>query len=242
MWSAGETRVFTAADLDLRVTDGNWPFAARHAAEIDAHWERRVREMPGFFNGLVHVLTDYALSGGTLRGCLIRVPFKGFLYWRETGHPDRNVMDAFGSGLILSAEGEVLLGRQRAGNLNSGLSYPPGGFIDARDVGPDGRVDLEGSVAREISEETGLAAPAIRRAGGYVITVCGPALSIAVPYRATLPAATLLGAARRHIANDPDHELADVVLATPGQRCASLSMPAFAEALLDHLAGLEILA
>ena len=236
-----KTRVFVATGLDLRVTDGGWPFADRHRDEIAAHWDRRTREKLGFFNGAVLLLTRHELAGdGTLRGRFIRTDFRSFLYWRETGSRDQSVMDAFGSGLILSAEGEVLLGRQRAGHLNSGLCYPPGGFIDARDIGDDGAIDIAASTAREIAEETGLAAPTIARAGGYVVTIAGPVLSIAVPYRSPLPGAALLQAVRRHIAADADSELADVLLAPPGAASAGLSMPAYAEALLRHLPGLKI--
>lgn len=242
MWSPDETRVFLAAGLDLRVADGGWPFADRHREEIAAHWDRRTRETPVFFNGPVHLLAARASTErGILQGRFIRTDFKSFLYWRETGSPDTSVMDAFGSALILSAEGQVLLGRQRAGHLNSGLYYPPGGFVDASDVGADGRIDIDASTAREIAEETGLAAPTIQRARGYVITVAGPVLSIAVPYRSQLPGAALLDAARRHIAADADSELADVVLAAPGEDAAELPMPTYARALLRHLPRLKIL-
>lgn len=242
MWSHDEIRVFAAAGVDLRVADDAWPFSERHREDINAHWERRARETPGFFNGVVHLLTAHALSeSGILAARFVRTDFKSFLYWRETGWRDAGVMDAFGSALILSAEGDVLLGRQRAGNLNSGLCYPPSGFIDPSDIGTDGTIDIEGSVAREIAEETGLAAPAIARTGGYVVTIAGPVLSIAVPYRSPLPGATLLRQAARHISADADSELAGLLLATPGPGTGELPMPEYARALLGHLPRLKTL-
>lgn len=242
MWSPDETRVFAAAGLDLRVIDGGWPFADRNRAEIDAHWQARTLDNPAFFNGVIHLLTDFSAQRGVLSGRFIRAEFKSFLYWRETGHADQGVMDAFGSGLIFSADGRMLLGRQRAGNLNGGLCYPPGGFIDARDVRADGKIDLEGSVAREIFEETGLAAPTLERAEDYVVTIAGPSLSIAVPYRSSLGGAALIDAVREHIAADPGGELADVVLAEPGENPGAAPMPAYAQALLCRLRELKILA
>lgn len=241
MWTADETRVFSVSALDLRVAEGSWPFADRHRDEIAAHWQRRARETPGFFNGGVLLLADYALTEGErLRGRFIRTDFKSFLYWRETGHRDASVMDASGSGLVLSADGLVLLGRQRSGNLNSGLCYPPCGFIDARDIGGDGAIDIEASTAREIAEETGLTAPAIERAGGYVGTIAGPVLSIAVPYRSPLRGADLLRRVEAHLAADAASELAEVMLAPPGAACDDLPMPPYARALLGHLPGLKI--
>jgi 8-oxo-dGTP pyrophosphatase MutT (NUDIX family) len=174
-----------------------------------------------------------------LSGRFLRTDFKSFLYWRESGWPDRSVMDAFGSALILSSDGHALLGRQRAGNLNSGLCYPPGGFIDVGDVRPDGTIDIEASVAREIAEETGLAAPSIQRADGYAITISGPVLSIAVPFRSPLPGPALLAQASHHISADPGGELGCVVLALPGDGNAALPMPDYARALLHHLPRLK---
>lgn len=240
MWQHGETRVFKAATVDLQVTEGSWPWSDRHQDAIAAHWEQRRSETPGFFNGAVHMLTGYSLSAdGRFSARFVRSDFKSFLYWRETGWCDTSVMDGFGSALILSAEGHVLLGRQSAGNLNSGLCYPPGGFIDARDVRPDRTIDLEGSVAREILEETGLAPPMISRATGYVITIAGPVLSIAAPYRSKLPGEALLREAGRHISADAESELADLLLAAPGEASAELPMPDYARALLRHLPSLK---
>jgi 8-oxo-dGTP pyrophosphatase MutT (NUDIX family) len=236
MWHPDEKQVFEARTLDLRVTDGHWPFAEHHSEAIEAHWQERLSETPSFFNGVVHLLTAYSVSpDGLLSARFVRSDFKSFLYWRETGWPDMTVMDAFGSALIFSAEGHVLLGRQSAGNLNSGLLYPPGGFIDARDVGPDGLIDLEASVAREITEETGLAAPAIERHGGYLIALAGPVLSIGVRYRSPLNDGELVETARAYIAADAESELADFAMAPRDGHGRELAMPDYARALLDYL-------
>ncbi len=241
MPSRGEGRVFAVSGVDLRVTGGTWPFADRHRNEIDAHWARRIRETPGFFNGAVFVVTRHSVSGGgRLTAQFIPTDFKSFLYWRETGFRDESVMDGFGSALILSADGYVLLGRQRAGNLNSGLCYPPSGFIDAADVREDGAIDIDQSVAREVAEETGLAPPAIRRGEGYIVTHAGPVLSIAVPFLSPLSSPALLRAARQHIASEHESELADLRLVAPGVAPAEVPMPAYAHTLLAELPRLEI--
>jgi len=241
MRAHGEGRVFTVSGVDLCVAGGTWPFADRHRSEIEAHWARRVRETPGFFNGAVFVVTGYSVSaGGRLSAQFVRTDFKSFLYWRETGFRDESVLDGFGSALILSADGGVLLGRQRAGNLNSGLCYPPSGFIDASDVREDGVIDIDASVAREVAEETGLSPPVIARGEGYIVTRAGPVLSIAVPFLSPLPGPALLSAARGHIASDGESELADLRLATPGDVPAGMPMLDYARVLLAGLARLEI--
>jgi len=240
MWSFEDTRVFRVDRVALGVIEGDWPFARERSCEIERYWEQRTRENPKFFNGKVHLLVHYAVSDArVLTGHFIRTDFKSFLLWREQGWGDPGVMDAFGSALILSAEGHVLLGRQSRGNLNGDLSYPPGGFIDARDVGADGAIDLDGSVMREIVEETGLGSDVLTRAGGYVITIAGPVLSIAVPWRSSVSSAELIGRVTRHIEADPDSELMSVVLVPAGAAVPELSLPPYARALLDGLSSLK---
>ena len=242
MWRKGEARVFVVSDVALRAGPGPWPYADRHAADIAAHWQRRVADNPYFFNGAVHLLADYALDAERrLSARLLPTDFKSFLYWREAGWPDASVMDAFGSALIFSSDGALLLGRQRSGHLNGGLCYPPGGFIDVRDIEADGSIDIEASVRREIAEELGLGTADLRRSAGYVVTLSGPVLSIGVPYRSGLTAAELARRIGRHIAADPESELESVTLVSPGDATSQLSMPDYARALVDQLARLKTL-
>ncbi len=240
LWQRDVTRVFPVAGLDLRVANGRWSFAESRGAEIDAHWEQRLRQTPNFFNGTVHLLAAYSVSAtGILSARFVRTDFKSFLYWRETGWPDRSVMDAFGSALIISNSGQVLFGRQRDGNLNSGLCYPPSGFIDPADVRPDGTIDIEGGVLREVREETGLDAATLQRSGGFLVAVAGPVLSIGVPFRFASGDADLMHRCARHIAADPKSELADILFVDSGNQAASLQMPDYARALLRELPGLK---
>lgn len=243
MWAHGEARVFRVPSVDLRVTDGRWDFAERHSGDIEAHWARRVREAPVFFNGPVFMMDAYSVAAdGHLSASFIRSDFRSFLYWRETGWRDERIMDGFGSALILSADGRVLLGRQSDGNLNSGLCYPPSGFIDVRDVGLDGKIDIDRSVAREVAEETGLDASELVRGDGYIVTIAGPSMSIAVPLSSPLTGEALLREATRHISSEEESELVQLLLVAPGAPKAGLPMLDYARALLTNLPDLEIAA
>lgn len=172
--------------------------------------------MPGFFNGRVLMMAaasmqlDPELGGGHFAGTLFEVEFKQFLYWRETGYRDPTVRDAFGSALIRSAEGHVLLGRQRAGNVNAGFAYPPGGFIDRRDVAPGGEVDIAASIAREVAEETGLDPGDLVPAGGFWLTRGGAQVSMAKEFRSPLSSDALRARMLAGIASDPEAELAGI--------------------------------
>jgi 8-oxo-dGTP pyrophosphatase MutT (NUDIX family) len=228
-------KVVRIARCDLRVTAGSWAFAQAQRDVIDAHWERRRADNPAFFNGDLYLMVRHALDGGVFSAQFIKTDFKSFLYWRETGAPDRSVADGFGSALIRSAEGHVILGQQRPGNVNGGLTYLPSGFIDGRDVAADGTIDIDASIARELAEETGLVAAALERAPGFVLTFMGSMVSIAAEYRSHLEAEQIRTAIRRHIAADPDPELADAVVVRSAHDLAGLGMPAYAGVLLAAL-------
>lgn len=223
------------ARCDLRVTAERWEFAEAQRAEIDAHWERRRADNPVFFNGALCLMRRHVLEDDVFRADFLRTDFKSFLYWRETGAPDRSVTDTFGSALLRSSEGHVLLGRQRPGNVNGGLAYLPGGFIDARDVAADGVIDIEASIARELAEETGLTHAALERIPGFILTFIGPMVSIAAEYRSPLPADELCAAIHDHIAAEPDPELSDMVVVRSAMDLVGLGTPAYASVLLGAL-------
>jgi 8-oxo-dGTP pyrophosphatase MutT (NUDIX family) len=212
-----------------------WPFATERAAQVDAHWQRRKQECPGFFNGRVQMLASYALSEDVVTGEFFETEFKNFLYWRETGERDHSVSDAFGSALMRSSEGHVILGRQRPGNVNSGLASLPGGFIDARDVRADGMIDIDASIAREMMEETGLDARAFVRKPGYLVTRIAQQVSFAVEFVSPDPADVIQSQVRAFLARDPKSELEDVVIIRSKACFANLPTPAYAGVLLNYL-------
>lgn len=221
----------------LTAGNGTWDYARRHAEEIDRHWRRRTAESPAFFNGTIFVLERHTLTGDQLEARLMPVEFKSFLHWKEHGYPDDTVRDCFGSALIRSAEGHVLLGRQRAGNINAGLAYLPGGFIDPRDVALDGTIDIAASISRELAEETGLGPGETVRAPGLILTFAGPMLSIAVEFRAAMAGEDLRARIRAHIAADTDSELEDAVIVRSAGDLADIAMPIYAEVLMWEILG-----
>lgn len=223
------------ASCRLVVGSARWAFADNNQSAVECHWRKSVAENPGYFNGKVYVLANGGIAGETLNGELAPVEFKSYLYWRDQGYPETGVRDVFGSALIRSSEGHVLLGRQSAGNLNAGLTYLPGGFIDARDVGADGCIDIEANVRREVAEETGLGAGELERVPGYRVTRAGPHVSLAVELRSALPAETLRARMLDFIAAEAAPELADIVVVKSGSDIDPRRMPLYAAVLMRHL-------
>lgn len=233
-FSATDAACERIAQCTLTVSGDAWPFAEERKSEIEAYWEASRAKRPKLFNGVIFVVANCELAAGTFSGALLRTDFKSFLYWKESGYPDTSVCDAFGSAVIRSAEGHLLFGRQTGGNLNSGMVYPPGGFIDARDVS-EGRVDIDASIARELIEETGLRAADLERAPGYLLTRAGALTSIAIEWRSALAAEALRERILQHVRSQPVPELADVVIVRGRAATDAADMQPYARAIVGRL-------
>lgn len=235
-----ETRVLHLDDVHLLVAPHVWPMTVDDRDALDQHWTHALQKNPAFFNGVIHLMRGGELTPQGFTAHLFPTDFKSYLYWRDGGFRDQTVRDAFGSALIRSAEGHVLLGRQRDGNVNSGLTYLPGGFIDARDVMTDPvtgglAIDLDRSILREIGEETGLKPHDLVMSKGYYVTFSGPQISLAREVVSTRKAHDLKGEMMSHIAADPKSELTDIVIVRTRADVEGLAMPRFAQALLAAL-------
>ncbi|MEZ5899422.1 MAG: NUDIX hydrolase [Hyphomicrobiaceae bacterium] len=219
--------------LNAHLVSGTWRYAHNHREVIADHWRMACAANPNFFNGVVHVLNGLHIEDGHATADFLATEFKDYLYWRDEGYPDEaQVRDGFGSALIRSREGYVILGRQMPGNINEGLAYLPGGFIDARDVSEDHQIDVRGSVARELAEETGLDASAVTPQHGFLVTQVAAHVSFAVPYVSPLGADDLVQRVHAHIAAESNPELAEVVVLKSPADMEGLAMAHYARVLL----------
>lgn len=227
--------VWRCDHAELRLVDQPWRFATENVDLIEAHWQAAIARQPKLFNGRVMVMVEGSLAGGRLTGRLIEVDFKAFLAWRSHVHLEPATRDCFGSGIVISADGAVLLGRQSKGNMNEGLAYPPGGMIDARDIASDGRISIAASIARELAEETGLGPAEAPAEPGVLVVAHGHKIALGVVHRSPLTAAALRERIRAHIAADHDPELADVVFVATRAEADRIATPDFVRPLLAHL-------
>ena len=234
MTSAPGDRVRRMREVSLRLVAGVWTYAENHRQVINEHWAMAQAANPNFFNGTIHVVKSLQADADRIAAELLATEFKNFLYWRDEGYPaEAKVRDGFGSALIRSREGYVILGRQRPGNINEGLAYLPGGFIDQRDVRSDGSIDIRGSIAREVLEETGLGAETLVPGGGFIVAEVAAHVCFAVPYTSQLSADEIVARIHAHIAAEADPELAEVVVVRSPADLHALAMPHYARALLS---------
>ena len=233
---SSEGSVLKVETVALNMAEREWDYARSHADQIDEHWLRSSAANPGYFNGVIHLIDRLEVRGQQIRAELIKTDFKSFLFWRDAGFPtEAGVLDGFGSALIRSREGHILLGRQRAGNINAGLSYLPGGFIDARDVGPNGAINIKASIAREVFEETGLGETDVETMPGFIVTQTGRQVSFAAAFQSPLASHQLLSKIGSHLGKDPDSELEAMLVVRGAYDLQGLAMPPYARVLLSQL-------
>lgn len=225
------------ADCILSTSRQAWDYATSNQAAIDDHWQRQTEANSNFFNGPVWLATRWTLDDQNMfRATFLRTEFKAYLYWRWRGFEDAGVWDAFGTGLVCSRDGGVLLGEQGQGHVNAGQCYPPAGFIDDRDINDHERpssIDIRSSVARELEEETGLTSLDVQCCPGYWLTQCGRQISIACVYKSRLSTDGMLRKVSRTLAQQDRPELTLIHMVHSHADLARLRMPPYARCLLD---------
>jgi 8-oxo-dGTP pyrophosphatase MutT (NUDIX family) len=156
--------IHRVTELDLALRPQPWAFADERRADIDAHFAVKRREKP-IWNGRVLLGRNPVFTQGRFSADYFEADFASFLAWRDWGFPDADVFNGFGMGALRSSDGAFLLGEMGQHTSNAGRIYFPSGTPDLDDISGSA-VDISGSVAREIEEETGLT-PADYRAGPH---------------------------------------------------------------------------
>ncbi len=209
-------RIDDIEDVVFDVEARAWPFAIDQGEAIDRHWEKLSGKNPHLFNGRVFLNFERRIEaadhdklerdpGGkptvafphpapgvrrVLRGTASAVDFKAFLAWRDFGFPDGDVRNCFAMAALLSADGAFMLGRMSERTANAGKIYFPAGTPDLGDV-KDGALDLAGSAARELFEETGIGADEVAFAPGWTVVFEGPRIACMKAVRSPLTASEI---------------------------------------------------
>ena len=223
-------------DLDCRMTSFDWTFDHDRREDIDRHFALCRRAKPALYDGRV-LLARRAevVSRGEARMLEIdafETGFSRFLAWRDFGFADKAVTNFFSMPAVRSNDGAYLLGEMGPGHSSAGAIYFPGGTPDPSDVNQSGRIDLYGSLARELAEETGLDA----RDGdcATVWTIVFDRQYVACIKRIDWPesAAALAARARAFIAADSAPELSEIHMISDIAQLADPRLPAFMTAYL----------
>ena len=223
--------VVTAVDrLDLAFEPAPWPFADARRGEIDAYFAELRRQKPAMWNGRVLLLHRHELRDGVFRGAYLETDYASFAAWRHWRSADAGVLDCFGAGALISADGAALLGVMGAHTANAGWIYFPCGTPDPSDV-IDGKVDLDFSVARELKEETGIDVAEVAPAPGWTMVQDGQLIVQIKTLRSALSADETRVRMLAHLASETEPELADIRIVR-GPADFDPAMPDFVTAYL----------
>jgi 8-oxo-dGTP pyrophosphatase MutT (NUDIX family) len=208
--TADAGRIDSIDDIILSVDERAWSFAIEQGEAIDRHWNRARGANPGLFNGRVFLAfetrTETLARRRVLRGAAAAVDFKAFLAWRDFGFPQSGVRNCFAMAALLSADGAFILGRMSDKTANAGKIYFPAGTPDLGDV-REGGLDLAGSVARELFEETGIAPEEVTFAPGWTVVFEGPRIACMKLTRSPLDAAEIEARFHVFVARQAEPEL-----------------------------------
>lgn len=206
--------IIPIVDVDIRFLAGPWPVPRELRDKVPETWARLHAANPKIWDGRILGVSGIGggpprVEGGMLRGEAREDSFSAFLTWRDMGFPEIGVRNVFGSAVIISSDGAVVLGKMGGWTANAGQIYPAAGSLEPGDV-VDGQVRVFESLARELTEETGLIADDARIGKTFAIME-GPRISVARGLHFVEPADALVQRIRTNLAAQTERELDDVV-------------------------------
>jgi 8-oxo-dGTP pyrophosphatase MutT (NUDIX family) len=217
---------------------GVWPFTVEQAEAIDRHWQKLSAENPHLFNGAVFLMRQYdveAVSGGRiLRAAAFETEYKAFLAWRNFGFPDPCVANFFAMAALVSADGAFMLGRMNDHTANPGMMYFPAGTPDPGDLKGD-MIDLDGSVYRELEEETGICSDEVIAQPGWSVVFEGPRIACMKTLRSGRTAAELVARFKAFAAGQTAPELHSLAPVFSLLDLDETRMPVFTLRYLRHV-------
>ncbi len=223
------------AGVVARFLSGPSPVEAERAEEIAAAWRAALDRRPKMFDGRILLADRVALEGETLEVDFREAAFSTLVWLRGEGASEAQLFNVFGAAAVISRDGAALLGRMAPHTANAGQVYFPCGTPDLGDVsGPT--VDLEGSIARELAEETGLAPPLVRPTEQAVVVFDGPLVGLIRRFESDLDAGELEARALAHLTTERDPELDRIIMARPATQLGEAA-PRFVGHALGALLG-----
>ena len=211
--------------IDARLAPEPLSFRPEERAAIDAYFAGRKAANPALWNGRVLLLAAHRFEGRRLVACYGEADYAALLWLLagETAHPRLRV--SFAMGALRGADGGFVMIRMAEWTANAGRIYFAASTPDPSDIGPDGRVDLEGSVRRELTEETGLTAANITLAPGWTALHDARRLALLREVRAHEGAEALAARIRRFGAREQRPEFDEVLVVRGPQDLADGMSP-----------------
>ncbi|WP_439496663.1 NUDIX hydrolase [Bosea sp. (in: a-proteobacteria)] len=223
--------------IEAVVEPYDWAFARQNEAAIAAHWAAISAGKPAMFNGRIMLQHRAAIEGGVFRAGYFETDYAAFMTWRDAGHPGATIRNGFAMAALRATDGAFLCGRMGEHTANPGKIYFAAGTPDREDLRADGRLDLAGSVTRELCEETGLSLDEIAVGAGWTAVILPGRIAFMRPVALAWPAAEARALMLSRIARQAEPELSDIVIIRSADDCDGLDMPPFMRRYLAHIYG-----
>jgi 8-oxo-dGTP pyrophosphatase MutT (NUDIX family) len=224
--------IHRVTSLDLKVQPWSWPFAQERRAEIDAHFAAEQRKRPGLWNGCILLGHNVAFADGRLDADYFESDFASLLAWRDWGFPDSGAFNGFGMGALRARDGAFALGEMAEHTANARRIYFPSGTPDLGDVRGN-RLDIAGSVARELEEETGLTPADYRNDSCWDCVVTGASMAMMRKLYVDMSGEELRERIEANLARQREPELARIHLVRSRDDFTA-AMPRFVTAYLEQ--------
>lgn len=223
--------------LDIALSDMSWRFERDQRDAIAAHFARLRDSKPALWNGPVLLFRGCVIADEAFKAEAFRTDYASFLAWLDGldggAETVAGVRNCFACPVVESSDGAFLLGKMAAHTANAGQIYFPCGTPDLDDL-IDGRVDLDGSVARELAEETGLLTADLAPVPGWTVVSDGPYVALLRRFRSALPADALRDTVCTTLHAEPNPELSDIVMVRERAGITG-AMPRFVQAFLTQV-------
>ncbi len=232
-------RIIEVERLDCRLVAHRWGFEEARREEIDRHWAQARAQNPALYDGPIllacHAEETTAPDGARLLSmALFEARFSSFLAWRDFGWADETVFNCFAMPAIRSNDGAYLLGEMAPGHSSAGQIYFPGGTPDPSDIIENCRVDLDGSLKRELAEETGLDAAQGREGPGWTIVFDAQRIACLKRIDWDAPSAALRARVREFFSREKNPELSDAHMFSSADSLADPRLPRFMVGFLSR--------
>jgi 8-oxo-dGTP pyrophosphatase MutT (NUDIX family) len=226
--------------LDCRLKQHVWDFQIDGEGGIEAFWREEIRRNPSLYDGVILLASrvetrlDAEKKERTLEVDFFEARFSRFLAWRRRGFCDESVSNCFAMPALRTSDGAFLLGEMAPGHSAAGQIYFPAGTPDRSDV-DGGKVDLLGSVVRELAEETGILVEKPSLSPGWRVVFAGRQVACMKLIDWPAPAVALAEEVARHLARESNPELSRVHLISRRAQLADPRIPAFVRAFLAEM-------
>ena len=223
--------IHRVATLDLDFRPWPWPFADERRAEISAHFATKQRDTPELWNGRILLARDPVFTPDCFSASYFETDFASFLAWRDWGFPDRDVFNGPGMGALRCSDGAFVLGEMGSHTSNAGRIYFPAGTPDRDDI-RDAAIDIPGSIAREVEEETGLSPVDYRAEAHWDCVVSDSVIAIIRVLHVDLAGEALRARIEANLAKQHQPELTAIHLVRETGDVTA-AMPRFVAAFLE---------